>query len=253
MLNVYEEYGDLINTYPEMKQVIDSITSDYTLAMRKMTHEFGNALTLVNSSLQIIESSHPEVHDFKYWNSTIDDVHYLIQLVSELSVFNNSSKLNLETVNLQDLISNIANAYKIKNDSENISINLHVVKELPTITADKTKLKQAFINLIKNSYEALDSSKPNSYINITLTHGTKYIYILVEDNGCGISEEQLSQIFNPLVTFKPTGTGLGLPISKRIITAHNGSISVTSEVDQGTCFQITLPIKNTTPVQKKEK
>lgn len=255
MLNVYEEYSDLINTYPEMKQVIDTITTDYTLALRKITHEFGNALTLVNSSLQIIESSHPEVRQFKYWSSTTDDVHYLINLLSELSLFNNSNKINIEQVDIEQMISSIAEVFSINNKSNSISFNLRTIKKLPLIPADKTKLKQAFINLIKNAYEALDYSKSDSHINITLTHGTKYIYILIEDNGCGMTDDQLNEIFNPMVTFKSNGTGLGLPISKRIINAHNGTLSVTSKINQGTCFQITLPKKNTNTnlVQKKEK
>ena len=83
----YHPKSDLLSN-PEVKSLIDSITEDYTYSLRELSHELGNILTLINSSLQIIESSHPKVTSFKYWSSTINDVHYMYHQV-QIALFLN--------------------------------------------------------------------------------------------------------------------------------------------------------------------
>lgn len=239
--NINNKYKTLVQTNPELKEYVQSIENDITMAMRKMTHEFGNALTLINSSLQIIESSHPEVKGFKYWSSTISDVHYLINLVTEVSSYNNSRRLNLSETNIVSILQSIIDSYSCMNTSNNVDISLNMANNIPLICADYIKIKQVFINLIKNSFEALDLSK-SSYIHITLKSADCNLIITIEDNGCGIPSDRLQKIFSPMVTFKDGGTGLGLTISQKIIEAHNGTIEVSSTEGVGTTFTISLPI-----------
>lgn len=239
--NFKNNYNPVIKTNSEINELMQSLETDATLAMRKMTHEFGNALTLINSSLQIIESSHPEVKNFKYWSSTMNDVNYLISLIKEVSFFNNSRKINLSETNILYLLQSIIDSYSCINNSDNIHIKLDVVNNIPTILGDSTKLKQVFINLIKNSFEALDCNK-SSYIHISVQALDYNIIIKIKDNGCGIPAANIDDIFTPMVTFKSGGTGLGLPISKKIIEAHNGTIDVSSIEGKGTTFTISLPL-----------
>lgn len=233
------------NTAPNNELLIKKNTSTdgdiYAIAMHKMAHEFGNALTLINSSLQIIESSHPEVQTYKYWSSTISDVQYLISLVSEVSLLGNSHKLRPTDTNITDILQSVVNSYAPKSLTENFSINFEIKNNIPVILADSTKLKQVFINLIKNAYEALDTSKP-SFINIDLSANDTNILIDISDNGCGIPDEKISNIFTPMVSYKEYGTGLGLPISQKIIEAHNGTLTLESSYGKGTTFHIALPI-----------
>lgn len=239
--NINNQYTSILKSNPEIKDYIQSIENDITLAMRKMTHEFGNALTLINSSLQIIESSHPEVKGFKYWSSTISDVHYLINLVTEVSSYNNSRRLNLAETDIVSILQSIVHTYSGMDCSGNIDIGLNVINNIPIIYADYTKLKQVFINLIKNSFEALDLKK-SSYIHIIVKATDCNLIIEISDNGCGIPADKINEIFTPMVTFKEGGTGLGLPISKMIIESHNGTIHVTSTEGVGTIFTISLPL-----------
>lgn len=250
--NFNEHEYNLINTNPEFQSIIDSIDAEHSMSIRKLTHEFGNALTLVNSSLQIIESSHPEVKHYKYWASTMSDVHYLVNLISELSFYNHSDKLNLETIDVVSLIKSVVRSYEnTTSDNETSNTNTlsnHIdysvlcLTPIPEITADSTKLKQVFINLVKNAYEALDLSKTKPSICIELSCNNSNLTISVKDNGQGITPEQLENIFSPMVSYKSNGTGLGLPISKKIIESHNGTISVESAVGVGTTFIITIPV-----------
>lgn len=233
------EFQELIDSNPAIQQLVDYINNDNTMTMRKITHEVNNVITLINSSLQIIEFSHPEVKSFKYWDSTMNDLKHLIKLVSEISLFNNSNYLSPVETNIADMFKNIISSFNSLNT--NISITLNQLNDIPIIISDSTKLNQVFINLIKNAFEALENT-PSPYIHISLEYANEYISILIEDNGCGMTPEQLDNIFNPMVSYKTTGTGLGLAISKKIVEAHNGSITVTSKPNCGTAFTIKIPV-----------
>lgn len=241
MLNNYNNtYNSIPASNVTLKRNISHSEDNTSLTMRKITHEFGNALTLINSSLQIIESSHPEVKGFKYWSSTIKDVNYLINLVAEVSSYNNERQLHLVETNVISILETIIDTYSGLDNTGYIDIRINTINDVPTILADHIKIKQVFINLIKNSLEALDSTRP-SYINIYLERSNHYLVVKIEDNGCGIPSKDINDIFTPMVTFKSYGTGLGLPISKKIIEAHNGTIEVISTEGIGTTFTITLP------------
>lgn len=235
-------YCELIHSNPDIRQLIEYIENENTLTMRKMTHEINNALTLINSSLQIIESSHPEVNKFKYWNSTMDDIHYLITFMSEISLFNNVGySLSPSPTDLPEMLNSIISSFAGLN--KNINLSISNPDNIPIILSDKTKLRQVFINIIKNSFEALEeTSSPYIHISLQYDNTAEKILIMIEDNGCGISPECIETIFSPLVSYKKGGTGLGLSISKKIVEAHNGSLSVTSVPEHGTTFMIELPV-----------
>lgn len=223
----------------EFGAAFDSLTSYYNMTLRNISHEFGNALTLINSSLQLIESNHPEVHSFKYWDSVISDVKYLKQLICELSSFNNGENLTLSPVNIVSILNEIIYSMQSITSSSNIGISVNYTNNIFEVLGDSTKLKQVFINIIKN---ALEACSDNGHINISIDRESNNVIIKISDTGCGMTPDQLNNIFIPMVTYKESGSGLGLPISRKIILAHNGSISVTSIPDIGTIFTITLPL-----------
>lgn len=243
MKNNLTKKSAIVTTYPDIQQITSSISSEYSLSLRKMTHEINNALTLINSSLQIIESSHPEVKGFKYWDSTICDIHYLISLVSEISFFNNSNNISPEPTDVIALINNVVNSFKAYEGAKDMDISVKTLNHIPIIPSDQTKLKQVIINLIKNAYEAIEKKDFTSFIHIIIDYKNESITITVQDNGCGMTPEQMENIFTPLVSYKANGNGLGLPISKKIIESHSGTLTVDSTISKGTSFTITLPVK----------
>ena len=95
------------------------------------------------------------------------------------------------------------------------------------------------INLLKNAAESTVSGKP---IHLKITAIESTLAIIVEDHGCGMTKEDLQEIFKPFHTTKPFGTGLGLPIVKKIVEAHQGLIAVDSIPGEGTTVGIYLPI-----------
>lgn len=121
------------------------------------------------------------------------------------------------------------------------------VKELdtsvPKILVDDKQIQQVLINMFLN---ALNSMSGEGMLRIsTFKDSDDSLSIEIEDSGVGISEADMAKLFVPFYTSREDGTGLGLPISKRIVEQHGGNISIRSIVDKGTCIKITLPIKGT--------
>lgn len=123
-----------------------------------------------------------------------------------------------------------------------MAINLEL-SDCGDVIGQPYDLNQVFINLFMNASHACSA---HGILTITTTQEQDSVIIYVQDNGRGISEENILKIFDPFYTSKPVGegTGLGLPISHGIIEKHHGTITVTSEVGVGTCFKISLPLAN---------
>lgn len=123
-------------------------------------------------------------------------------------------------------------------------------KRLPQVRADKIHVQQALINIVMNAAQAMSEGGP-----LTIETGTdrkRYAWIAVTDKGPGIEPETLKLIFEPFFTTKPKGqgTGLGLPLSKRLIEANNGKIEVKSSPGEGTIFRLLLPVADKSRAKK---
>lgn len=123
----------------------------------------------------------------------------------------------------------------------NIGLKLELNPKLPPISADPIKLQQAFENIIINAIQAMPEG---GTLTITSLVTSQKIKIYFKDTGIGIPKDNLSRIFEPLFTTKPSGIGLGLAIVKEIIDGHNGTIEIESSVGKGTTFIINLPVKS---------
>lgn len=215
------------------------ITSGDSLELSKMFHEIKNPLTLINSSLQLIQEEHPEVLDFRFWSQTMEDLKNLRNLVDELSSFQKGSILNKTLINLfdftEDLLESTA-AYLLEAGTP-LTLECDILDL--DFYGDETKLRQAVINLLKN---AAESSPKNSSIILRITADTDILTLEVSDQGCGMSPENLQKVFEPFHTTKSYGTGLGLPIVKRIVDSHGGRLSIDSKEGTGTTVQIRLPL-----------
>jgi len=128
-------------------------------------------------------------------------------------------------------------------DNKNINFKFELLDDEIYINGDYNRLNQVLVNIIKNSIEAIDLNK-NSYIKIYMEQREKEVKIFIEDNGIGISKENMKKINEPFFTTKTNGTGLGLVLSNEIIALHNGTLKYESEENIGTTAIITLPIYN---------
>ena len=118
-------------------------------------------------------------------------------------------------------------------------IKIKKQKNIPIIYADQNKLRQVMINLLENSQDALKEIK-NPQIKIFIKKKVDEVELIVEDNGSGIPDEIIGRIFEPYVTSKKTGTGLGLAVVHKIIEEHAGKINIDRIKNSGTRVTITL-------------
>ncbi len=109
------------------------------------------------------------------------------------------------------------------------------------MSGDATKLKQAFVNVITNGCQAMNG---NGILTVEINQNSRNVDVKIKDIGNGIHPDDILKIFDPFITTKEKGVGLGLAISKRIIEDHNGKITVRSELSKGSTFTISLPVQN---------
>ena len=235
----YEQLQKLMNESPENQALIQKLLDSHRYTLSKISHELRNPLALLSSTLQLIESQHPETASFKYWDSMRGDLEYMSQLLSELSAYNNSDRLNKESFSSSDFFKKICLSFAASCADTDVEFTSRINDDLPLIAGDRIKLQEVFLNLLKNAREAVSE---NGTIRLTASLEDQTLIITITDNGCGIPEEKLKTIFDAFVTHKSGGTGLGLSIAKRVTEAHGGSISVTSTPGQGTSFIVRLPV-----------
>lgn len=243
----------------ELADIISKLLSSHRESISIITHEIRNPLTLVYSSLQLIESNHPEVHTFRHWDTMRQDVLYMMQLLADLSDYNNGFSLHKQPLDTGRFLKQLVLSFAASSETSNIEFTSRIAPELPYIQADGPKLKEVLLNLLKNAFEAIPSGAPGSVrldadiitltaserINIPDTSASfSSLQIQIRDNGCGIPSNHFDEIFTPFTTFKSGGTGLGLPLSKRIVEAHGGTLQVKSSPDIGTVFTILLPVSS---------
>lgn len=233
--------NQLMEENKEAKQIISQLMENHHTTVSTIAHEIRNPLTLVSSALQIMQIQHPEVKEFSHWNQVMEDIDFMRQLLEELSTFNNGNTLHYSVFSMEHLLKNIAISFAISLDEmeSDIEFTSSIPDNLGKFTGDKIKLEEVLLNLLKNAKEAIQDE---GTILLTTVRKKDILSIQVKDSGCGISAEHMDSIFEPFKTYKEGGTGLGLSLSKRIIEAHGGSISVMSKEGDGATFTIKLPI-----------
>lgn len=236
----HNKLNQLMCNDDEIQQIISQLLENHHSILSSVAHEIRNPLTLISSSLQLIELQHPETKDFYGWKQLIEDVDFIRLLLDDLTTFNNGHTLCCSTFSMEYFLKNISISFAMANEFQNSKIEYTscIPSSLGTFYGDKIKLGEVILNLLRNAIEAIDNY---GTIQLSATRSKKTLTIKIQDTGCGIPEEQIDTIFEPFVTHKPNGTGLGLAISKKIIESHNGTITAESEYGNGTCFTICLP------------
>lgn len=172
-------------------------------------------------------------------DSTTSGILRVTEIIQSLKTFARSDTPNKIMADVNEGLN--ATLVMAKNELKyHCKINLSLAPLPPTLMYP-SKLNQVFMNLLLNAGQAIEEQ---GEITIQSLVENNHIVVKISDTGIGIAPDKISQIFNPFYTSKPIGqgTGLGLSISHTIIEQHNGSIKVQSQVGQGTCFTITLPI-----------
>lgn len=173
------------------------------------------------------------------------------EVIKKLMFFARQMPPKKVQVNLNQLVEDGLYFLKARCDKQGIEIVRTLSPDLPEITADPSQLYQVFVNLVVNAIQAMSKG---GTLTLRIFAGDGHLSLVVEDTGVGMSEEIIKQVFVPFFTTKGVGegTGLGLSVAHGIVTAHGGTIKVTSKVGQGSRFEVKLPLTGAPDVEEVE-
>lgn len=220
---------------------IDKSLQEQTQLLSHISHDLRNILTLVDSSLQLIEGNHPEVINFKFWPETKNDIKYMKKYLIALSNYNKSHSISLTTFDIRKMLNELHQELLYTYSEKKMSFNLELDKGIQYIVGDPIMLNIAFINIITNSLEACQAKDTSGEIRITLEKLDSGILLTISDNGQGIPSEFINDALMPFSTSKKGHIGLGLSICDRIIHAHYGKLEIESRDFLSTHVIISLP------------
>ncbi len=212
-----------------------------------VAHEIRNPLAAVNLNLQILRRNIKEdMPEYDYVSTALQGVERISRIVEVTLNFSRPTMPDIQSLSINSLIPNTLELVTSVLKRKDITVELSLDDNLPQVAADSKQLQQVFINLITNSADAIKAKGSiviKSYTETSGKHGDgEYAVVSICDNGMGIPPEDLSKIFNPFFTRKADGTGLGLPITQRILHQHGGIIDVESSFGNGTTFYVKLPV-----------
>jgi len=217
-----------------------------------LAHEIKNPLSGIRGAAQLLEQTIPD-EEQPLARLIRDETDRIVKLVNRVEVFGDERPVERAPTNIHIILDRVKLLIK-SGDAKTIPISENYDPSLPSVFGNEDQLIQVFINLFKNATEALEKT-PNSKITISTAFrpgikigvaGTSEkislpLEIVIEDNGPGVAEEILPFIFDPFVTSKPGGSGLGLALVAKIISDHGGIIEIESRPAR-TRFRVLLPM-----------
>jgi len=205
--------------------------------LRNPLQSIENATFYLNNELTNLSASVPLSQKTTEMLQVINDsINYADKIIKDLQDFSATKPPKLDNTDINAIVKETLSQVQVPKNVE-LSTELDY---LPEMMADKDQITRVFLNLTTNAIQAMENGG-------TLTISTKktngFVEISFKDTGIGISKENMEKIFTPFFTTRAKGMGMGLPICKKFIESHSGSIEVESEVGKGTTFTVKLPIQ----------
>ncbi|TEU07616.1 MAG: sensor histidine kinase [Candidatus Aminicenantes bacterium] len=210
-----------------------------------IAHEIRNPLTSVKLNIQkLMLSDNLDEVEKEHLNISQEGIKYMEKSIKDLLDFTRASELELARFSIEQILEESVKTLADSLALKKVRLKRNFQDELPQILVDGDKLRQVFLNILRNAYEAVDEG---GEITISLSllkeRSRKIIKVVISDNGCGIPDKERDVIFELFYTTKTTGIGLGLAIARKIIEQHNGSIQLSENAKKGTSFEILIPVE----------
>ena len=208
--------------------------------MAEITHEIRNPLVSIGGFTRRLAKKLQNSEDTKYIDIILSEVARLEGIIHDnLSYIKEAAPQFVET-DANSLLQEIFTLYEDELTLRNIRVEKNFSPRMPLLMIDPQQIKQAVINILKNAMEAMENGG-TLIIRTYPVDDAREAAIEFDDTGPGISSKAMHNIFNPYYTTKPRGTGLGLPITNRIVKAHQGRIDLKNKETGGAVFTIRLP------------
>lgn len=243
--NYSGEIGDIafsVNVMAEnLKRTVEEMQRTESLKNLGMftvgvVHEVRNPLTSIKGFAEILTKKLQGKEEEKYVLPIMRETERLSQIVDELLKYGKPSEIKRTHFEIRRFFENILEIARGYAKDKEISFELNC--EDFKINADEQKLEELFLNLLVNAVQAIDEK---GVVKVNCKRENKNAIFEISDNGIGMSEDEIKNIFIPFYTTKASGTGLGLAIAYRIASEHGGEIGVTSKKGEGTKFIVIIP------------
>ena len=219
-----------------------------------IAHDFNNLLTGILGNASLIQMDLDELHPLRSRiDSVVSAANRAADLTRQLLAYSGKGRFVVSALHLPDQIREIVELLRAS-VPKNVTLSLDLDDDVPSIAADSAQLQQVVMNLVINGAEATgtrvgrvhvrtgestvgDVQPPGLVGQRTLNPG-RYVFLEVEDNGCGMDQQTRSRIFDPFFTTKPKGRGLGMAAVLGIVWGHGGGIAIDSVLGEGTTFRV---------------
>jgi len=217
-----------------------------TLLAAGVAHELGNPLNSLNIHLQLMERQARKLkgkerdelqHSIEICRG---EINRLDSIVTQFLRAIRPSRPQLQPENINAIVEGAVRFFSAEIEARDIVVETELRSDLPLLQLDRDQMKQAFYNVIKNSFEAM---KRRGILRIRTDMDESHVRVSFIDTGGGMSAETLSHVFEPYYTTKESGTGLGLLIVRRIVREHGGELAIASTEGKGLTLTIRLPFK----------
>lgn len=210
-----------------------------------ISHEVRNPLTVTRGYIQMLSedvSSHTKV---RYANIALKELDRATDVINDYLTFASISPENTERLRVSEEIQHVVNSIKPLANNNGTELKLSLIEDgAYYIMGERKKFQQCLFNILKNGIESMDHA---GEIYIDLIRAASTIQIKIQDQGIGMTQEQIYRLGEPYFTTKNKGTGLGMMVSYSVIKSMDGTVHVSSAQGKGTCFSINLPIHKYDP------
>ncbi|OQY51030.1 MAG: two-component sensor histidine kinase [Desulfobacteraceae bacterium 4572_87] len=220
-----------------------------------VAHEINNPLAIINEKAGLMKDLFLFKEEYqqndmimKILDSILTSVTRCGRITKRLLGFARHMDVSIQTVNLEEVVREVLGFLNKEAEYRSIRITIEIADNLPNVDTDAGRLQQVILNIINNAFAAMEN---NGQLQVKAAPaGKDHIVLTISDTGCGIPEADIKRVFEPFFSTKTGkgGTGLGLSITYGLVEQLGGAINVTSEVNRGTTFTITLPLT----IQEKE-
>jgi signal transduction histidine kinase len=254
-----DEVGDLARSFNEMTSQLVHARERMEDANRRLiqheklasigrmaatiAHEIRNPLTSVKLNIQKVAEEERFAETVKaHLGLSLEGIDQIERFIKELLNFTRVQELSLERWPVAQIVEESLKMIRETLDQKKIAVETACDPGLPSILADADKLRQVFLNVLRNAHEVLGSGGKIGITCDTVDEGgRRMVRVRISDNGPGIAEKDRPNIFEPFYTTKPSGFGLGLANARKIVEQHNGTIAVGKKRGRGSAFVILIP------------
>ena len=245
-----QQRQELERAYKELQDGSDQLLRSERLAAigrlaAQITHEIRNPLNSMGLNLELLEDDIPTMPDperreeaQRLVHAVHEELRRLTEITDEYLRFARLPPPQLESADLNTILADLVEFVEGELAAASVDIGVSLDEAAPQIDVDRSQLRQAFLNIFRNSMESMAGGGSLSVSTRPMRGG---VQVQIVDSGPGIDQETLERIFDPFFSTKAEGTGLGLPLTQQIIAGHGGEIRCESEPGEGTRFVIDLP------------